>query len=150
MSPLTKFSPAQPVHLARACSSVATDPNRPITEQITYPPSDLGLPAHRPSYKSSPPCLPLTSLPAATLERGERKPGRRRRPAARWCSGSPTGSGTATPPSPTRPASSRPLVRLGVSRGRSPGVAVPAGCGDRIFAALRCCCLILGIIFLGS
>jgi hypothetical protein len=38
--------------------------------QITYPPSDLGHPVHRLPYKSSPPCLALSPLPAATLERG--------------------------------------------------------------------------------
>ena len=54
---------------------------------------------------------PSVSAAAAAAPRAETERGRGRERSTPWCSGSRTGSGTATPPSPTRPGSSRPQVR---------------------------------------
>jgi hypothetical protein len=79
-------------------------------------------------------CSPHLNNPHPIAVRlGCHLPYRKQRLGARWCGGSPTGSGTATPPNRTRPASSRHLVRSAHS---SRVVSVRAGCRDRILADL--------------
>ena len=76
-----------------------------------------------------PPFLPQPLAPAPSLSRVLSAAAA----AARWCSGSPTESVTATRPSPTRPGSSRPQVR-------APLGFIPARFGRSLWCPDLCVC----------